>query len=218
MLNTSEKIKYLEEFRDRNKFSESAWLERGLGYSEPHICEAMHIGFRETADLLISAVEKNASARKMKSILLSSMRQCKRLELDTEEREYAVDLYFELSVIVGVNIKHQLNIFLYGYFIIGLLYIFRLVKGNRKVKTIRQQCSNCDTVFVFGLDEKTLRPANTWLVVQCTTCREFHLAAHQESAQRVSFSNCMPVEMLSKDEYDEEQAKTRLEQIRYFRK
>jgi hypothetical protein len=218
MPDSDERIAYLEEFRDRDKFSVSAWDSRGLGASESYISESLHIGFRNTAELLISAVSANATKRKLRSILLMGLRDCKKLSLDTEEKEYASELFYELSEIVGVDIKHQLNIFLYGYLLVGLIYIVRLIKPKRKLKIIHEQCESCNAFFTFELDLKTVRPNESWVICQCLLCRHYFLIAHQESSQRLTYKNCMPVEYLAKDEFTQNQAENRLEQIRYFRK
>jgi predicted ATP-dependent serine protease len=57
-----------------------------------------------------------------------------------------------------------------------------------------------------------------WIIGKCMTCNEYNFMESFSNAKKTSFSNFYPKENLSKEEFSEEQAKTRLEQVKYWRK
>lgn len=219
MTTVDEKIEYLKGFISRNKFSTEAWNERGLNPSHPALCTALSTGFDGTAISLIEALQANSKKSELKSILYKSIADCKTLELDTEEKEFAVDLYTELSYVVEVDLRYRLSVFLYGHILTVLLLIAKFIKPERVHKIISQPCSKCNV----SLEAHVLKVENgipelDWVIGKCDSCNEYNLFSHGPNIKQLRYKNYIPVEHLSKDEFSYEQAVTRLEQIKYFRK
>jgi hypothetical protein len=219
MTTVDEKIEYLKEFVTRNKFSTQAWNQRGLNPSDPALCESLTSGFNGTATSLIEALKSNSNKSGFKSILLRSIDNCKTLDLDTEEKEFAVDLYMELSYVVDVDLRFRLSVFLYGYFVTFLLFVVKFIKPERIRKVLSQPCTKCSTNLVahvikieYGI------PDRSWVIGRCYNCGEFNLFSHGPNIKILRYKTYEPVEYLQKDEFTYDQANTRLEQVKYFRK
>jgi hypothetical protein len=109
---------------------------------------------------------------------------------------------------------------MYGIILGTLIKISTLFKRPRKVlETLSQECSNCKTALdTFILERGDEIPDLCWDIIQCDSCNEFNLLNKGPHIRQLRFGNYRWVEQLSKDEFNEEQAIVRLEQIKYFRK
>lgn len=101
-------------FKQREKFSPAAWNERGLNPSSEALCRQLTMHFNTCADNLVTALHDNASGDQLQALLRSALSRLKSDDYDTEEKEFIVDLYFELATIVQVDLNDDLNEWLYG--------------------------------------------------------------------------------------------------------
>ena len=219
MKTTQDKIEALKEFIERDKFSWDAWNARGLNPSDHELCEYLKKVFNYNAQLLIEALQKNSSNWKLKRILKSRLTLCRPIDYDTEEREFISDLFFELSAIIEVDIRHTLNIWLYGRFLIYLTKIVKFFRPERILEVVSQSCTKCSNALeAHVLSKENGIPDRHWIIGKCKNCEEYNLFSHGPNIKRIRYKTFFPTDYLSKDEYTFQQAQERLEQIKYFRK
>lgn len=213
-------INKLTALKQRDKFSDGEWEKRGLNASVPELSHELNTLFNDALDALIKAVEKDASGTQLKSILSQHLSGFPRSEYDTEEREFIADLFYQLTKTVNIDFKHQLNNWMYGM-ILGTLIRFGSIfkRAQRVVETLSQECTNCKTKLdTFIIERGDDIPDLCWDIIQCDSCNEYNLLNKGPHIRQLRFGNYRWVEQLSKDEFSEEQAIVRLEQIKYFRK
>lgn len=216
----NEILEKLSQFKQKDKFSDSEWDKRGLNPSDIELCSKMERLFNDCADSLINSVKNNKNKKANKKILKSGLQRFNKLDYDTEEREFICDYFFELSQIVDVDIKNNLNNWLYGYGINTIIKVLSAFKKPDKIiETLSQNCTKCNSKLeTYILERQSDFPNTAFNIVKCKTCGEFNLIDQEPGIKRQKFGNYDWVEQLSKDEYNDEQAKTRLEQIKFFRK
>ena len=209
-------IEKLKRFREKNKFSDSEWEKRELNPSDSDLCLKMENLFNGCTDSLINSVENNNNQRKIKKSLKNGLQKFDKLDYDTEEREFI----FELSQIVDIDIKNELNNWLYGFGLNAMIKVISAFKKPDKiVETLSQNCTKCNSKLeTFILERQADIPDTAYDIVKCKNCGEFNLIDKGSGIKRLKFGNYDWIEQLSKEEYSEEQAKTRLEQIKFFRK
>ena len=132
-------------FRQRDKFSLSAWNDRGLNPSSVELCEQLTKLFHSGADNLIKAINNKCSEKQLKSILKSELGNFNKFDYDTEEKEFICDLFHELATIVNVDFNDSLNKWLYGSRLTALMKIQKILKPEKIVKTLKQPCTKCET-------------------------------------------------------------------------
>lgn len=210
----------LHAFRKLDKFSTSAWEQRGLNPSDSEMCNRLQNLFNDCADNLIEATNSDFKPRQLKSILTSWLDSVNSSDYDTEEREFICDYFDQLSKIVLVDFKDNLNSWLYGKVLNTLFKVTSFFKGKDKiVETLSQDCTQCGSkleTFITRKEEGI--PDYSWTIIQCNNCNEFNLLSTGPNIKEYRFGNYKSIEQLPKNEYTEEQANARLEQIKYFRK
>ena len=213
-------IERLTQFQERNLFSNAAWQARGLNPSASGLSGELNIYFHEVARELARLVAENGSKRRLKGTFIDALDQLSRARFDTEEREFIADVFADLAAIVGVDIRSAMNRWLYGSLLTGLLGIARLLRPERVVATRSQPCRQCNaTIQMQILSVRKDIPDTSWLIVRCKTCGELNLLEPGPGVGELRYVDCEGVQILSKEEYaTREQALTRLEQIKYFRK
>jgi hypothetical protein len=213
-------INKLTSLRQKDKFSDGEWEKRGLESSESELCNELNALFNDTLDDLIKAVETDAQGRQLKAILFRHLAVFHKSAYDTEEREFITDLFFQLAKIVNVDFKHQLNNWIYGIILGALIRLGSVFKkAQAVVETLSQECNNCKTKLdTFIIERGDDIPDLCWDIIQCDSCNEYNLLNKGPHIRQLRFGNYRWIEQLSKDEFNEEQAQVRLEQIRYFRK
>jgi len=210
----------LNSFRERNKFSASEWEKRGLNSSDVDLYNGIQNLLNNCADNLIEATNADFTPRKIKSILKNSLDSIKNLEYDTEEREVICEYFDQLSKIVSVDFKDNLNSWLYGKVLSTLLRVISFLKGPEKfVETLSQDCTKCSSKLETFIKRKEDGiPDHSWTIIQCDNCNEFNLLSTGPNIKEYRFGNYKSIEQLPKQEYTKEQAYQRLEQIKFFRK
>ncbi len=210
----------LNAFRKKDKFSAFAWEERGLNPSDSKMCNSLQSLFNDCADNLIEATSSDFKPGQLKSILKKWLDSVNRSDYDTEEREFICDYFDQLSKIVSVDFKDNLNIWLYGKVLNTLLKVTSFFKGQDKIlETLTQDCTKCNSkleTFITRKEEGI--PDYSWTIIQCNYCNEYNLLSTGPNIKELRFGNCKSIEQLPKSEYTLEQATTRLEQIKFFRK
>jgi hypothetical protein len=210
----------LNAFRERDKFSTSAWEERGLNPSDSEMCNRLQNLFNDCADDLIEASNSDFKPRQLKSILKSWLDSVNSSDYDTEEREFICDYFDQLSKIVSVDFKDNLNSWLYGKVLNTLIKVTSFFKGQDKiVETLSKDCTQCGSKLETYITRKEEGiPDYSWTIIQCNNCNEFNLLSTGPNIKEYRFGNYKSIEQLPMTEYTEEQANARLEQIKYFRK
>ncbi|MBC9933165.1 DUF4844 domain-containing protein [Chitinophaga qingshengii] len=209
----------LSTFRERDKFSHTAFRERGLNPSDPLIIEGMEKFFNDLTDQLIAAAQQDAKEKVYKKMLKDALDKIEKDDFDTEEREMICDYFYDLANITGVDFKDQLNKWLYGGFLVNMLKMASFIKGKEKVEEVyAQSCTGCNqSLEVQVMQKQPGIPEGDWLIGQCESCKEYNLLTFGPGAKNIRFIGFHTVESLGRDEYTEEQARTRLEQIKFFR-
>lgn len=207
-------------FKRLVKFSDSAWDKRGLTPSNDETCAILENLFNECANDLIQAAKSSFKPIQFKNILKNGLSQFNASDYDTEEREFICDYFFQLSVIVSVDFKGNLNRWLYGRILSTIFKVHSFFKGQDKViETLSQNCTSCESKLeTFILRKEEGIPDYNWTVIQCLDCNEYSLLSVGPNIKELKFGNYIPVEQLNKSHFTEEQANIRLEQIKFFRK
>jgi len=212
-------IDKLIEFKQRDKFSATAWNDRGLNPSSNKLCQQLNKLFNSCADNLIEAISKKYSDRQIKTVLKNKLVSFNKHEYDTEEKEFIIDLFYELSTIVNIDFKDNLNKWMYGSILTILLKINKVLRPEKIVETLKQPCTKCGTLLETHIMKKEKGIVETsWFIVKCNNCKEFNLLSHGPDVKETRFGNYQWVENLQMNEFTHEQALTRLEQIKIFRK
>ncbi len=210
----------LNTFIQKDKFSIPAWEKRGLNPSDDEMCNRLQNLFDGCAENLIEATNKNYNSRQLKKILKKWLESLNRSHYDTEEREFICDYFYQLSTMVSINFKNELNSWLYGKVLNSLFMLSFFFKGKEKIlEKLSQDCTKCNSKLeTFILRKEDNIPDHTWKIVQCNNCNEFNLVSTGPNIKEYRFGNYKPIEDLLKTDFTEEQAIIRLEQIKYFRK
>lgn len=210
----------LEAFKNRNKFSYSAWEERGLNPSANEISDKLEILFNKCTDELINAINLSLKTKQLKLILKQNLESLYSSDFDTEEREFICNYFDQLSKIVSVEFKDNLNSWLYGNLLNIIFKVSSFFKGKVKDKEIlTQDCTKCGSkleTFITKKEDGT--PDYSWKIIQCDNCKEFNLLSTGPNIKELRFGNYKLIEQLPKTEFNEEEAVIRLNQIKVFRK
>ncbi|UII20534.1 DUF4844 domain-containing protein [Fulvivirga ligni] len=210
----------LQRFLKKNKFSNSEWENRGLNPSSLELSQKMYELLNDCCQNLIVLSENGATNKAFKKELKKGLATFNKADFDTEEREFICDYFLELSQIVEVNFKDELYKWLYGSLLNGMLKVASIFKGSSKViETLSQDCTNCHAKLeTFITKKEDGIPDFAFDIVKCNSCGEFNMIDKGPNIHSLTFGEYQLVEQLKKTEYTEEQAKVRLEQIRYWRK
>ena len=212
-------IDKLIEFRDRDKFSLEAWEERGLNPSPEDMCQFFTSFFNFCAENLFEIVKNQGSPKHLKELLKAGLKSLNKSHYDTEEKEFICDLLQELAITVNVDINDRLNKWLYGSALTTLTKIQKTLRPEKIIETVRQPCSKCGIqleTFILKKEDGILE--TSWLVAKCDNCKELNLLSHGPNVKETKFGNYQWVEMLYMGDYSYEQALTRVEQMKSFRK
>lgn len=94
-------------FQKTDHFSDENWDERGLIPSPQAVEDEMNAALQEAIEEVVEQ-QHELTENKVKDILMKQLKQ-EEGRLDTEEREYLLDLFFELADILKVNIKTEFD-------------------------------------------------------------------------------------------------------------
>ena len=121
---------------------------------------------------------------------------------------------------MGVDLKNQLNNWMYGPAMGGLLQLTKLFrKPERIIETLTQECTECGvSLETFITEKREGIPSSSFHVVRCSACRTLNLLDNGANIARSKFGEYESVELLRKDAYDHSQALERMRQIAQWRK
>ena len=210
----------LIDFKNQDKFSINAWEKRGLNPSDSETCAILQNLFNECTDSLIVAINSDSSTRELKEILKLWLANVNRSYYDTEEREFICDYFEYLSQIVQIDFKESLNIWLHGRVLNTLFKVTSFLRGQDKIlETLTQDCTKCGTKLETFIMRKEIGiPDHSWFIIQCSNCEEYNLLSTRQDIKDYRFGDFTLIEQLPKSDFTEEQANTRLEQLKFFRK
>ncbi|MDF2454078.1 MAG: hypothetical protein K0R51_71 [Cytophagaceae bacterium] len=92
-------------FLKTDHFSDQEWDQRGLIPSSQAVENEMNSALQDAVKEVLEQ-EQDLTENRVKQILIKQLKQ-KETRLDTEEREYLSDLFFELADILKVDIKTE---------------------------------------------------------------------------------------------------------------
>jgi hypothetical protein len=206
-------------FIQTDKFCLSAWDERGLNPSDNEMCKFLQDTFNNIAEELKMTIISNKKGGALKSILKTGLKLFSKSDYDTEEKQFICDTFNTLAKIVDVNFASTLNKWLYGSLLSSLFNIGRILKPEKIIHTLQQPCVKCGTeleTHIKKIEEGI--PETNWFIVKCNNCKELNLLTLEPNIKELEFGNYELVENLFKQDYPYEQAQTRLEQIKLYRK
>ncbi|WP_162996312.1 DUF4844 domain-containing protein [Mucilaginibacter celer] len=207
-------------FKERDKFSSSAWEERGLNPSpDDEMSHYLQQFFNDCAAGLADAVENEASPAKLKSLLKRYLGKIKYRDYDTEEGEFICDLFEEMAHIIGVNINDDLNNWLHGR-TLNVLWKLKSIFNKTKPAEIQfTSCTGCEVELETHIISKQEGiPDQGWMIVRCNNCNEFNLLSFGKGIRQIQFINYGWIETLPPDKFNHTQALTRLQQVRTYRR
>lgn len=213
------KIERLKFLFDKRKFGDFEWEKRGLNPSNSELCEHLENNFNLCLSSLIILLEANSSGKILKKELNKGLQSFDKSNFDTEEKEFICDYFYEISKIIEVNIKNELNAWLYGSLLNFIFKISDFIKGKEKiVEILSQSCTKCNSNLETFILKKEDNIPNDFFIVRCKSCREFNLINKGPNIKQLRFGEYELEEQLSRDQYDLEGAKIRLKQLQFFRK
>lgn len=219
MTTEQNKVDQLTAFRQRDKFSEEAWNNRGLYQPASELSATLTDHFNRCADILIDAARNDASENQLKTILQSQLSSFNPQDYDTEEREFICELFFELSQILNIDFADNAMEWLYGSDIANSMKEYATMNLPTVVETLHQTCLSCGTALdTFIMRKEEGIPDFSWNIIQCKNCKDYTLVSFGPNVKEVCHDSYIFVEQLPKEEFTKEQAETRLEQVRQLRK
>lgn len=214
------KLDRLKFLLDKRKFAESEWEKRGLNPSSSELCEHLENNLNLCLSSLIVLVEGNSHSKILREDLNKGLRRFDKSNFDTEEKEFICEYFYEISKVIKVDFKNELNIWLYGSLLNSILKISELIKGKEKVvETLSQSCTKCKAnleTFILKKDDSI--SDSDFFIVRCKACREFNLIDKGPNIKQLRFGEYELEEQLSRNQYDFDGAKIRLKQLQFFRK
>jgi hypothetical protein len=216
---STEKINSLKVLLEKHKFSNQEWEKRGLHPSSAEVSAYLDSALNSCLASIINDIAESGSEKRILKTLKAGLKRIDKSALDTEEKEFVADYFYQISQIVDLDFKNELNSWLYGSFLSTLIRLKEIVNPERIVETLSQDCTQCNSrLETFVTKKEKGIPDYQWEIVQCNDCGEYNLLEMGPDIKMARKGNYKYVEPIRKDEFTFEQAKTRLEQIRYFRK
>lgn len=217
---SDKKIERLQFLLDKEKFADSEWENRGLNPSDSDLCEYMETKFNSCLSSIINLIKINSSKKLLKKELVKGLNSFDKFKFDTEEKEFTCDVFYEISEIINVDFKNELNKWLYGSLLNYLFKVSQFLKGKEKIiETLSQTCTKCESnleTFILSKEETILE--SDFLIIRCKSCREFNLLDSGSNVKELRFGNYELVEQLPKNNYALNEARIRLKQLQFFRK
>lgn len=215
-----EKLEKLQFLLDKKKFADSEWENRGLNPSDSDLCEYMESKFNSCLRSIINFIKINPPGKLLKKELIKELNSFDKFKFDTEEKEFICDVFHEISEIINVDFKNELNKWLYGSLLNYFFKVSQFLKGKEKIiETLSQTCTKCKSnleTFILSKEETVLE--SNFLIIRCKSCREFNLLDIGPNVKQLRFGDYELVEQLPKSNYNLNEAKIRLKQLQFFRK
>jgi hypothetical protein len=210
-----ETIERLTKLREKKKFTDSDWEKRGLNPSDTDkVNEIIHL--TDTClDELLADLKSNATEKQIRKTLTKGLKRFKTTYYDTEEKEFIGDEFHNIGAILGLDIADNLNDWLYGKVLGTIIGLTK--KKEVIIDTKSFECSKCK--LTLNVKVMSLREGipNSWFIAQCNQCGEYNLLSTGENVAEIRFENFTSIENFYGDNNTERHARTKLEQIRYFK-
>lgn len=188
------KLEKLIAFREKDKFSDEAWEERGLNPSPKELSDSLQQLFNECTNSLIYSIKENEDESVLISWVSVYLDRIDPTELDTEEYEFVIDLIFQLAQIVNVDITPILN---------GVIP----VEINSSTSEVIHKCAKCGEeiklIIVHGDPDV---PDYSYDVLECVNCGELNLFDHGPGIKQYRYENARIIKHLEKRKFTKEQA------------
>ena len=182
----------------------------------------------ECIDELIESVENDASITQMKQVMKPYIQHLRSLSItETEEREYATFVYYELSQVVSVDLAFTLNTVLYGW-VLTALTTNPFAKKKKWLdtvnvtKTIDNTCAKCKCCMVTRIidypkreGEQEEKIVDMRAIVNCKVCGEMNLILITEKGD-LAHSYDYYIREEIPENWNEERAQQRMQQIMYW--
>ncbi len=216
----SDVIQELKGFLKKEKFTSSEWERRGLNPSSPEQCHKMADLINKCCERLIVHCANNKATSILKKELKAGIASFNKSEYDTEEKEFIGHHFLELGGIVDIDFNDDLDKWLYGSFMNGILKLTSALKGKiKKVEPLSQNCTNCEVKLETFVTKRQAGITNyPFYIVRCNACGEYNMIDHGPNVHSIRFGEYELVDQLPNSEYNEEQARIRLEQLKHWRK
>jgi hypothetical protein len=212
---TQETIEKLTNLRARKKFTDSDWEKRGLNPSDSEKVNEMIRLTDMCLDELLAMIKSNPTEKQVREVLINGLDRFKTSYYDTEEKEFISDEFHKIGSIVGLDISENLDEWLYGK------ALSTSIRFNKKkeviVETKSVECSKCKSILNVQITETKPNAHNYWIIGQCNQCGEYNLLSTGENASKMKFENFALIKTLKTVENSEEQARNKLEEIKYSR-
>ena len=208
-------VQRLTQLREKRKFTDSDWNKRGLIPSDLEKVKEMVQLMDTCLDELIAQVKSNSTERQVRKTLTNGLKRFKTSNYDTEEKEFIGDEFHKIGSALGLDISDGLNSWLYGR-VLGT--IMNLTKKKEVILDTKSfECTKCRLALTIKVTANKEAVPNYWIIGQCVQCGEYNLLSTGENAGGLKFENFSSMELLDGNANSEDQAKIRLEQIKYFR-
>ena len=206
----------LQAFRARNKFADAEWKARGLNLSDSTLSARMDSLFNTCADKLIKQVAGTPAEQQLRQTLSEGLESFDSSDYDTEEKEFIVDYFYGLSQFVGLDIKKDLNKWMYGSLLTAAMSAVSFFKKPEKVlETLSHDCSKCGVALKTFITEKRAEiPSAAFGIAQCSACGELNLLEIGNGVGQFRVDNFRVLKWLDRQSHKPEQAKAVLEQLK----
>jgi hypothetical protein len=206
MMNDTSATNPIQLFIDREKFTATDWLNRGLLPPDGAIRIELVRRINACAIDIEKGSKQHLSKNALQRLLTRGLETFNQLELDTESKELVAEYFYTLASCVNVDLANDVSIWLYGVGITAL----RVATPQAALATLEQKCPGCGvTLKSVIIDKKSGIPA-LWLVAKCTKCMTHTLLELPADVKAFSVENYMIVEQLRRDEYAEKEASARV--------
>jgi hypothetical protein len=107
-------LKKLQEFLKRDKFNKKLFEKRGLNPSPKETINLMEEAINECIKELVELSKQDKPDKFLKRKLIKYLNSLDKSNFDTEEKEFLLDYFDELSKIIQINIDKELDGWIYG--------------------------------------------------------------------------------------------------------
>ncbi|CAD0002010.1 DUF4844 domain-containing protein [Flavobacterium salmonis] len=215
------KISALEKLKNKEKFSDEEWKNRGLNPSEKSLCIKLEKDFNNLITNLISTIDSIKPNQEIEYIFEDYFKKIESYDLDTKEYEFVVDYFDEIAKNLDIEgIGEKLNFWTYDTEVYDFEKAEReasekvLEEERKRHETLSTECRKCKTELVtFILERDDEIPSFEFDIIKCVKCSELNILDKGCGIKRYRFLNYELIEELPKEEYDLEKALKRLEQL-----
>ena len=210
---TNDQIAKLDSLKNTYKFSDKDWDSRGLIPSPKVLSDKMDGLINECLSDLISSQNKGLTQNDYKNVLNRGLKRFKKMDYDTEEREFIADKFEEISKILRIDFNEDLNIWLYGRLMVKLGKILDK-KSSQLIYSLTIQCSKCQDTLTKEITRIEENIPEYWTIVKCNHCGELNLFPAKGKIKESRYTNCTWIQSFAKSDYDSIQIENKLNELK----